>query len=327
MAGGVIARPRNARAQTSADAAAQLRFQHARELFAANRFEEALAEFRAVIAIVPSPNTRLYIARCLHQLGRNAEALLEYQHAAAEAADRAGSEARYAATRDAARSESSSIEPLVGHVTIRVNDAPSDLVVTVDGHEISSALVGLAAPFDPRTYRIAARAPGYRATEREVTVTAGQASEVTLGLERDPNAVVDAHAQPSSAPLAPMTRPIEAPRMVTVREGGGARVAGAVIGALGVAIGVAGTAAFGVMAQSRFDQLRAACAGGCPEMESRIAEGITYRTLANASLGVGIGLAAIGVVMIAVGGPREVLRPAHARVRVMPTSSGLAIAF
>jgi hypothetical protein len=118
--------------------------------------------------------------------------------------------------------------------------------------------------------------------------------------------------------------------MVTVREGGGVRLAGIAIGAVGVVVGVAGTAAFGAMAQSRYDQLHAMCATGCPEMESRIAEGITYRTLANASLGVGIGLAAVGVLMIAIGGPREVQRPAAAnaaRVRVVPTMSGLAVTF
>ena len=324
LAGPVALAPRRASAQTSADAAAQLRFQHARELFTANRFEEALVEFRATVALVPSPNTRLYIARCLHNLGRNAEALLEYRHAAAEAADRAVNEPRYAATRDVARTEAAAIESSVGQLTIRIEHAPSDLVVLVDGAPVSAALVGIAAPFDPRTYRISARANGFIAREQTVTVQAGRNSDVSIALERDPNARV-AVVTPSTSSAPPSAAP-PAVQMVTVREGGAVRLAGIGVGALGVVIGVAGTAAFGVMAQSRFDELQRMCAGGCPDMESRIAEGITDRTLANVSLGVGIGLAAVGVVMIAAGGSHEVQRPATARrggVRIVPTVGGV----
>src|SRR5262249_17033016 len=157
-----------------------------------------------------SPNTRLYIARCLHQLGRNAEALLEYQHAAAEAADRAVSESRYAATRDAARSEAATIEPLVGRLLIHADEPPEGLVVTADGNAVPSALLGLAAPSDPHEVVVSARAPGYMPFEQRVSVQAGQETEVQIRLERA--------ASVSSAPP-----PVQ---MVTVREGGTVRLAG-----------------------------------------------------------------------------------------------------
>ncbi|MEI8255118.1 MAG: hypothetical protein WCJ30_05535, partial [Deltaproteobacteria bacterium] len=130
-------------AQTSNEAVAQLRFQRGRDLFNAHQYTEALAEFQATVALVPSPNTRLYLARCFHELGRNAEALLEYRHAAAEAADRANTESRYAATRDAARDEASRIEPLVGRLTLHVTSPPEGLTITADGQAVPAQMLGV----------------------------------------------------------------------------------------------------------------------------------------------------------------------------------------
>ena len=83
-----LAAPTPASAQLSAAAEAQLRFSRGRQRFVAHDFAPALEEFRASRSLVNSPNTQLYIARCLRGLGRNAEALGEFQRAAAEAADR-----------------------------------------------------------------------------------------------------------------------------------------------------------------------------------------------------------------------------------------------
>src|ERR1700744_5476021 len=52
---------------------AQSRFVRGKDLLARNRYDDALAEFRASLDIVSSPNTRLEIARCLVATGKLVE--------------------------------------------------------------------------------------------------------------------------------------------------------------------------------------------------------------------------------------------------------------
>jgi len=83
------------------DAAA--RFAAGQKLYEDKSFEQALVELRASYAAAPSPNSRLYIARCLRDLGRGYEAQAEYARVIVEAADRL--DARYDATAKAAAEE------------------------------------------------------------------------------------------------------------------------------------------------------------------------------------------------------------------------------
>src|SRR6185369_2906113 len=62
----------------SVQAESQTRFSRGRDLFRSGSFEQALEEFRAANELVHSPNTRLYIARTLQQIGRFAEAYTEF---------------------------------------------------------------------------------------------------------------------------------------------------------------------------------------------------------------------------------------------------------
>ena len=77
------------------------RFFAGQKLYADKKFEEALVEFRASYAAVPSPNSRLYVARGLRRLGRNGAAYDEYGQVILEAADRAAEDKKYAATQQA----------------------------------------------------------------------------------------------------------------------------------------------------------------------------------------------------------------------------------
>ena len=76
--------PSSVDAQLSGQAHAQLRFARGRQLFVGHQYAQALEEFQAARSLVGSPNTQLYIARCLRGLGRNAEALVEFQRAVGE---------------------------------------------------------------------------------------------------------------------------------------------------------------------------------------------------------------------------------------------------
>lgn len=308
----VSAAPREALAQDAVEAAALLRFQRARELFTAERWEPALAEFRAALGLVSSPNTRLYIARCLHNLHRNAEALLEYQRAGAEAADRAAREPRYQNTRDTAREEAAVLEPLLGRLVLHLGNPPQGLEVRLGDRVVPPVLFGVPAPVDVGELEVRASAPGYLAFQRRVTVTSGATTELQVTLSPDPAAQREELSRARSG---------QPPRMVEVQTGGALRWVGVAVGGAGLVGGAVLLGVFGSQASARFNELRTACPAGCPDMESRIAEGERAQTIANASLGVGIGLVAVGAVLVAVGGPRTERRPApaeRAAVRVAP---------
>src|SRR6185369_14288178 len=96
----------------------------------------SLLDFQASLAMLPSPNSRLYIARCLRALGKVGSAFVSYRLAMREATDRlnATGEKRYAATRDAATSEMAEIEAKVPRLTITIpSDVLPEFVVKVDG--------------------------------------------------------------------------------------------------------------------------------------------------------------------------------------------------
>ena len=86
----------------SAQTAAQDHYTAGRESYRLGLYGRALEEFERSLALAPSPNTRLYIARSLRELGRWAEANEQYAATVKEAEQRGG---RYTATRDAATVE------------------------------------------------------------------------------------------------------------------------------------------------------------------------------------------------------------------------------
>jgi hypothetical protein len=300
-----------------AESAAQLRFQRGRELFVARDHRGALDEFRAANQLVASPNTRLYIARCLRELGQWAESLVEFQRAAAEAADRAQSEPRYGATRDAARQELELVRPRVGSLTLRAPHAPEGLEVRVGETVVQTATFDVAMPTNPGTLEVRATAPGRLPYRGAAVVQAGGSTELSIELRVDPAYVPPPSREGSggsngvlrgAGERAPLDEPMRVPpRSVRVVEGGGVRIGGFVVTALGLG-GLGAFVGFGSLASSRFTDLRTVCApmGGCgPELEGQLQEGIQYQTLANVGLIAG-GIALVGgVIMIAAGGAHE----------------------
>lgn len=81
---------------------AQRAYTSGRESYAAGLYGRALAAFERSFALLPSPNTRLYIARSLRELGRWSEAADALRTTIREAEERGG---KYLATRDAATTE------------------------------------------------------------------------------------------------------------------------------------------------------------------------------------------------------------------------------
>jgi hypothetical protein len=316
----------------SQEAIAQARFGKGRELFLAQKYDAALAEFRAATELFESPNTRLYIARCERELGHYTAAYVEFQRAGNEAADRAKADPRYTVTRDSAKQEAAAIEGKLGHVTVLAPNAPQGATFAVNGTPLAGAGLGYAAPIDPGRVMVTAQAPGYLPFKRGIDVAAGEGVEITVKLEVDPNAKKPEPVVETGNETGTGTGTGTGTNTVTVaggtettsaKVGGGVRIAGFVIGGLGIA----GVGTFGVLAglaQSKFDALKNECGGRCDaSYESKIHAGETLQTAANITLGAGLGVLLVGTIMIAAGGPHYVSvpkEPAEA-ARLWPTFS------
>jgi hypothetical protein len=81
------------------------------ELYDERQYEGALEKFEESFRTAPSPNSKLYIARCFRAVGRTREAVAAYEQAAQLAKERTPAEAKYAATYQHALRELAVLRP------------------------------------------------------------------------------------------------------------------------------------------------------------------------------------------------------------------------
>jgi hypothetical protein len=296
---------------------AQQRFTRGSGLYEQRSFGPALDEFRASLALYGSPNTRLYVARCLRELGRLDEALPEFERAMREAADRAPTDPRYNATRDAAQTEMLAIEPRVGRLTLTIPDAPAGVVVRVNNREIPREALGVPMAVMPGAVTIAVESAEHEPERRESAVAAGREVTVGIVLRRRPTRT-DGQTELQRPPPVAVT---PAPR------GGVSRNLAWIGFGLGAA-GFIGFGAFGAVASGTFSDLQLRCGNtACPESErAEIDRGRTMQTLANVSLGVGIAGAIAGTVLWIVGRGPERAPAAAPRVTAYLGDRSLGVA-
>ena len=308
LLGVVLAATHPGSAQTTADFAQQ-RFWEGRAAYDAHHYSVALEAFRASMSIVNSPNSRLYVARCLRELGQLDGAVFEYEETAREALVRARTDARYAGTRDAAGTELAALAPRVGHLRFAISNPPPQLRVRIGDREIPAGASVLSIPLMPGVTTVVADAPGYRSQQYRVTIAAG--SEATLPISLVPMAestgCPGANCSPPSttatqtSTVAPAPRPAAAAGTqphtaavappTTVARQSYAFAVPLVIGG----VGAIATAVLGSLTWLQYQQL----VGGCPiacatsaQYDSLTSPGIALETATN----VAIGVTAIGIV-------------------------------
>lgn len=152
---------------------AQELFDRARALHAEGRYEQACPLFARSEALDPGVGTKLYLADCYEQIGRNASAWLGFLEAAAAARARGQAErARVALERAAA---------LEGHVSkLEVIVAPENralagLSVRRDGAPLPATQWGAFLPVDPGLHTVEASATGRRPFAQRLLVGASAA--------------------------------------------------------------------------------------------------------------------------------------------------------
>jgi hypothetical protein len=256
------------------------------ELFKAKKFIPALEQFKQSYAIVPSPNSHLYIARCMAAIGETRAAWLEFDKVAEEAAARAATEPKYAPTRDSANLERDELSNKLGLLTVEVQHVDPAAVVHVGRWEVPRERWGRPFPVDPGTYDATLRAPNGRVVKTTITLARGNRRAVMLDGGGRPGPVAQVGPKPVSRGF----------KMTPLRIGGFAAAG----------VGVAGMVMFavaGAMSQSTYSSLKLKCGGdtgGCRglDVSSDISKGQTQQALANTGLIVGIvGLAAGGMMI------------------------------
>lgn len=276
---------------SAADSAAT--FAKAIELFTTEKYQEALPLFREAHQASGSPNARIYVARCLLEIGEVPQAYEEMKATVSDATARAETEDKYVPTRDSAAAELALLERRVGKLVVAITNPPDGTAVQVNGRELPAERLGVPVAVLPGKVTVVVRAAGKEPVDREIDVPAGQTRSLALTLQDQAEG-----GDPEPPPVAP-----DGPDQA---EGGGLRIAGYVVAGVGL-VGIGVFAITASMAKSDFDELDEECGGvTCPASEQgRIDDGRTLNTVANVSLIAGSVVLAGGVALIIFGGPSD----------------------
>jgi hypothetical protein len=159
------------------------------ELHGQGKYAEALDKLQRAEALYDAPVHLVYIARAQAKLGQVVEASETYRRLIrVELAPNAPGAFREAV--DAGKREISEVEAQIG--SLRVDISPAnvpDLKLTIDGQDVSAAVIGVERPANPGRHVVQAAAPGYHSAEATAEVAAGGKQTVQLELTKDPAAV------------------------------------------------------------------------------------------------------------------------------------------
>jgi hypothetical protein len=282
------------------------------------RLDEACLEFRESFEFKPTPFALLLVSNCDVIRGKIAAALekcLEAQDLASKMTRACITEApvpggrREVECREATVSGEKSrgciqgLEPKLSHLTIDVAAVVPGLEVEWGGRLLAADRFGRRIAVDPGRYTISAKAAGYRAFERTVTVGSEHDSQrvVVPELEKLESAVIS--SGPGPLPW--------------------------VVGGIGAVALVTG-GAFGIAALNSNQELVANCSGQqCPEaMRKTQDRRDTQAEVASYSVAVGvtgIGAAALWIWLSARGTPKTNGRTARVEVQPEPARGGAVL--
>lgn len=286
LPGALLAEELDAGQPGSTLAQASAHFAAAQALYERGAFTEALAEFSASQALVSSPNSRLYRARCLREMGELVSAHAEYASAVLEAGERAVTEPRYAATQRAATEERAALRQRLAFVVVTMPAEVPAASLYVGSKVVASAAWGHELALAPGRVEVRAEAPGRRAFALEVDLHAGKTRRITIDLSRREPSLVAAEHDRGARGFSPFATSL--------------RQWGFVSGAVGVA-GLVTWGAFGAAASSRYDDLEKQCLGRCDASRADdIAAGRRESAVSTIGLVAGVAGIAAGAALYAV---------------------------
>ncbi|MBI5537642.1 MAG: hypothetical protein HY898_33270 [Deltaproteobacteria bacterium] len=241
-----------AQAEVSAQdrAAARALFDQGRALVKAGKFDQACPKFEESYKLDAGIGAAFNLADCYEHVGKTASAWSGFLEAASRAKI-GGQDERERVARERAQA----LEPRLTRLIISLPAGADDARIEVrrDGTLIGKGMWGQPVPVDPGEHTISASAAAHKPWQSKVEV-AGEGKTVTIAvpaLEREPDASQPAKKAPTKEPTAG-----EAPRPA----GGGQRLAGIVVGGVGVvSLGLAGV--FALQTRSKVSDAEAYCQG------------------------------------------------------------------
>jgi len=297
---------------------AQSRFLKGRELFNQKNFEAALVEMNASLDIVGSPNTRLYVGRCLRELGRTVAAYVELGRTSIEAKELLRDDSRYEKAAQAANDERAQLAPKLGFLEVRVLHAAPETTLKVSGDDVRRGGWEEPVPVMPGAAEIVVETPGHEPVRQRVEIVAGQMRAIEIDANAAPVSSTTAVASRVETTDVPPTRPTLRPLFYA-----------------SAGLAVAGLATFivaGSMANGTYSKLEEECGSGpCPPgHEDDVSSGKTQQTIANVGLAVFAASAVASVTFLVLGAPKKASSasaPASARVTAGASFVGLHVAF
>lgn len=271
-------------------------YRKGRQLFAAKRYEPALKELDASLALMPSPNTELLRAHALRELGRGAEAMRAYENVMNEATERLGlGQNRYQAALDDASQWFGKLRPDVAELRVLVTHAPGEVSMAYEGDDLEVAAVDASqgafrskAWLSPGSGTVTVRWGDGEERTAQVELAAGKVEQLELDLAPPTDEVTP---EPTQPPLPDTPEPEEGEFPMPP-------LASWISAGVGV-VGFGMFAIFGAMSASTAADLDE-CAPQCPDdLREDADSGKTQQTVANVGLVLGIvGLTAAGTIWL-----------------------------
>ena len=276
----------------ASDPAADALFDAGKALMEEGKLDEACAKFEASYKLDPALGALLNLANCLEQSGRIASAWTRWGEAS-DAAARANDDRK--AFADERRS---ALRPRLPTLELRVTGDADGLTIWRDDVEIAVAAAGVPLPIDPGAHHI-------EVTRGEdvlhaADLTAKEAEPIVITLDfgeirgRAPIGRRGGGAKAQGGPVAPPRAPAAEPYTFWTEP----RIAGAVLGSVGLATSVVGFL-FGGLALAEKNEADAV--QNCTSKRSCAPQGIDAINQAETFAHVSTGLLAGGGVLAAVG--------------------------
>lgn len=213
---------------------------HAKELFDAGKYEQALEEFSRAEQLYHAPTLLWGMARSSFKTGRLLEARALFQRLIAEKLEK-NAPVEFRDAQEAAKEELATLEPRIPTFQISVRGAAGrPLSLKIDGAP-SPAEIGKAVEIDPGTHTFEVIAKGGPSAAKTVDIKESAHERVDLDLTPAP--VVTATVAP---PPPPPKRPSAAPGVILLG-----------LGAIGVGVG----AYTGVETINRTNAIKVHCQG------------------------------------------------------------------
>ena len=200
--------------------------------------------------------------------------------------------------------------PKIAHLVIRLTPSNVKASVAVAGKPVPAALLGAERPTDPGTHQVTATAEGYKPSTATVTLAEGGHQDITLLLEKDPNAV--AAALPATTAPSAATPTAAPPPEPTPKKSNTPAYVAFGLGAAGLVVG----SVTGALAFSK--------AGDCPNKvcptQSDLDGAKSMATISTIGFGIGIAGVAVGTILLLTGNKTEA-PPAQAKLHQPPKLS------